>query len=251
MSLSEKAEKIFNRIMKQKDLSEILISQEEFTKALSKKEDSSSNDDKKRPLSNQSFFKVDKQIPEIKENLDNLNSIRIQKSEIENLFNKKKVETNDKKINYSEINILDKLLSNTKIFLKNLIYIHNEKDLFFYLDKNLSTFYYFKSYYIFLQNKIVHSFNIQDDVKKKIEIFSNNFPEQFENNFSLAKINSLLNDEIFKENYFIFPLFLKNKNQGYIFIEIEENYSKNEYYLDFVALLLTLIPSFIPSIIPD
>lgn len=249
MSLSEKANKIFNELMRQKDLSEILISKEEFDKALIKRDNSLSDLNKKNLSLDKNFLKFDKKPCEINEDLNNLNSIRIQKSEIENLFNKKNVETSNKKINYSEINILDKLLSNTKIFLKNLIYIQDEKDLYFYLDKNLSTLFYFKSYCIFFQNKIVHSYNMSDYIKKKIENFSNNFPDQFENTFSLVRVNSLVNYKTLKENCFIFPIFLKNKNQGYIFIEIDENYSKNEYYLDFVALLLTLIPSSIPSIL--
>ncbi|HPC38569.1 MAG TPA: hypothetical protein PLF21_04580, partial [Exilispira sp.] len=113
-----------------------------------------------------------------------------------------------------------------------------------------STSFYFKSYYIFLSKKIIHSFNIDKNPDNKIINLSGSFPDQFENNFSLLKLSTLIEDESIKDNYFIFPIFFGNENLGYIFLEADENYSKNEYYLDFIALLLSLIPSFIPSILP-
>jgi len=249
MSLSKKAEEIYQKLSKAKFNKDILITEEEFNKAISQKQNNSKNIKTDNIIKKEKqYFKLNTNFESIKEDPDSLNSIKIQKSELENLFNKKN--NNNSKLKYSEINIVDKLLSNTKIFLKNLIYIQNEKELFDYLDKNLSTSFYFKSYYIFLSKKIIHSFNIDKNPDNKIINLSGSFPDQFENNFSLLKLSTLIEDESIKDNYFIFPIFFGNENLGYIFLEADENYSKNEYYLDFIALLLSLIPSFIPSILP-
>lgn len=247
MSLLKKAEKIFNKLNDTKNIKSVLISEKELESAIIKNKENrlSSNKDKKELSENKKIYKSTN--IEIKENVDELNSVKIQKSEIERLY--KKNDKKDENTKFSEINILDKLISNTKIFLKNLSYINNTSELFEYLDMNLSSYYYINSYVIFFQNKFIHSFNIEKHDLNLILNHISNFPDQFESTFALMKAESFFNDIKLNKNYYIYPLFITNNNYGYIILEIKDHFYKNEYYLDFIAMLLNLIPSFVPSII--
>lgn len=225
----------------------ILISKEELSAAIEKKDFKKAEDDKRENFRNILKTKLNKLIQneEVKEDFENLKSIKIQKSEIERLFKKK--ENNI----INEINILDKLISNTKIFLKNLVYLESEKDLYRYLDINLPTYYYIKSYAVCFQRKIVHIFNFD---RRNINFLINNFKtfsDKFENSFSLIKASTFFGNNIFSENCFVYPLYISNKNYGHFIVEINEEISKNEYYLDFLAMLFSLVPSFVPISILD
>ncbi|MFN3411923.1 MAG: hypothetical protein ACK4YF_07185 [Exilispira sp.] len=238
---------------KKSEFKDILISEEELNKLTTKKNFKIKS---QNPVESPAFFNEIKsnfetKIEKMDKEMFNLNSIKIQKWELENILSKKEDKVNNQVSFSQEINILDKLISNTKIFIKNLIYIQNSFDLFKYLDKNLSSFFYFNSYAIFFQNEMIHHFNIGKDKLKLLLKSYNCLPDKFENTFSLIEANVFFNCKSFAENNFIFPIFIANKPYGYIWMEIDKLYLKNAYFIEFLALILSLIPSFIPMLIND
>ncbi len=249
MTLSEKAEKIYKKIMEQKEKS-FLITEEELKKAKFIK---ISDDSNKSPSKNldQVIKKIEIKIPPFDDLSEEINPVKIQKSEIENLYREKNEEAEQQIKKCSELNILDKLVSNTKIFLKNLVYAQNTKDLFHYLDINLSTFFYIRSFVVFFNNLLVHHFNFDKEKIPLLIEFVKNFPANFENDFCLKQIEIPAQQKTNDTHYYIFPIFIANKNEGYIIIELDPLFSQNEYFLDFLAMILSLIPSVIPPIIPS
>lgn len=238
---------------KKSEFNDSLISEEELNKLSIKKNSQIQSQNAVGPPAffNEIRSNFETKIEKMDEEIYNLNSIKIQKWELENILSKKEDKVNNHVPPSQEINILDKLISNTKIFIKNLIYIQNSFDLFEYLDKNLSSFFYFNSYVIFFQNEMIHRFNIGKDKLQLLLKSYNSIPDKFENTFSLIEANVFFNCKSFPENNFIFPIFIANKSYGYIWMEIHKFYLKNEYFKEFLALILSLIPSFIPMLIND
>jgi len=188
---------------------------------------------------------------------EDFSRVKIQQEELDNLIKKKKCEKDnisftDSNLNsknlIKDIDILDTLISNTKIFLKNIFYLRSYEEFFDYLDSYLPTFYFITGYTIYQNSSIVHNYNMDKKSLDKLLILEKKIPSNLENQISIFLAKALLDDFTLDDNLFVSPIEWDNDKILFLFeVSRSNNIYKNVYHLDFISLIITLIP---PMLIP-
>jgi hypothetical protein len=188
---------------------------------------------------------------------EDFSRVKIQQEELDNLIKKKKCEKDnisyidsnlDSKNLNKDIDILDTLISNTKIFLKNIFYLRSYEEFFDYLDSYLPTFYFITGYTIYQNSSIIHNYNIDKKSLDKLHILEKKIPAILENQISIFLTKALLDDSTLDDNLFVSPIEWDNDKILFLFeVSRSNNIYKNVYHLDFISLIITLIP---PILIP-
>ncbi len=218
MGLLEKAKKYL------KNDKTLNISLEEFRKA------------KKETYTPRKKKKYEKYVSNFDKTIDkNLSPIKIQQEEVNTLFKR------DITIK-SNIEIVDIIMSNFKIFYNNILNKRHFMDAIEYLRLKFEEFFFISKYLLYFNDRVLPS-NSDEELVSLTELIHHQ-------SRTLSHSNSIINLKEFfslKSNIYFFPIVAYGSYKGYLIfkLDINKNIIDNEYYIDVMEIIFNSILNFI------